>query len=241
MARTINTFNESNLHKVLKLHFAQKYNGQTEIPYKKWICDIMLDDGTIIEIQTSNLQALKEKALSSINEKRKFIIVHPIITEKKIEVYTKEEILISKRKSPKKQDLWNSLKDLTGIAPILLNRYITLILIEVKITEQRIQTEKKIQIKNKNCSWKKNWYKSGNKLSELGIEHTFYGKKTWLNLLPNLPNEFSSLELKKALIQQNFPKSAIKETNLILWLYSKMGIIKEIERREKRKYYKKII
>ena len=57
----INTYNESELHKTLKLYYAELYGGQTEIQFHKWICDIQTPSGTIIEIQTSNLAALKEK------------------------------------------------------------------------------------------------------------------------------------------------------------------------------------
>ena len=74
--KMINIYNESNLHKTLKLFYSDKFNGKTEVPYQKWICDIITESNSIIEIQTSNLQALKEKALSAINDKINFTIIH---------------------------------------------------------------------------------------------------------------------------------------------------------------------
>ena len=71
----INTYNESELHKTLKLYYAELYGGQTEIQFHKWICDIQTPSGTIIEIQTSNLAALKEKALAAIKEKRDLFLL----------------------------------------------------------------------------------------------------------------------------------------------------------------------
>ncbi len=234
----INTYNESELHKTLKLYYAELYGGQTEIQFHKWICDIQTPSGTIIEIQTSNLAALKEKALAAIKEKKDFIIVHPIITEKRIENYTQEGILVSKRKSPKSETIYSELKSLTGVYDILLSRYVTLIFIEISSTEQRIKTDTKIQLANKSRMYKKNWYKTGKKLTEIKKEHLFHGKKSYLELLPKLPETFSSSELKEKLNSDEFPKNAKQNANLILWLFYRMNLIEKTEKKERRIYYK---
>lgn len=233
----INTYNESNLHKTLKQYYAIKYEGKTEVPYKKWICDIKTDSNSIIEIQTSNLQALLEKAKTAIKEKINFTIIHPIITEKIIEIFTEDGRLISKRKSPKSECLFTKLKSLTGIYPILLNKYITIIFVQIRCTEERIQTKEKVQLINKSRKYKRNWYKSGKKLTEISREFIFHGKKSYLSLLPKLPREFSSLELKNELIKKGFSKKESAQANLILWLYSKMNLIKMTEKKDKRFYY----
>lgn len=234
----INTYNESELHKTLKLYYAELYGGQTEIQFHKWICDIQTPSGTIIEIQTSNLAALKEKALAAIKEKKDFIIVHPIITEKRIENYTQEGILVSKRKSPKSETIYSELKSLTGVYDILLSRYVTLIFIEISSTEQRIKTDTKIQVANKSRMYKKNWYKTGKKLTEIKKEHLFHGKKSYLELLPKLPETFSSSELKEKLNSDEFPKNAKQNANLILWLFYRMNLIEKTEKKERRIYYR---
>lgn len=233
----INTYNESSLHKTLKLYFAEQYDAEMEVPFNKWIADIMTKDGSIIEIQTANLGALKEKALAAIKEKRNFTIVHPIVIEKKIENFTENGTLTSKRKSPKKENIYTVLEHLTGLYEILLSRYITLILVEVKTTEQRIQTKEKVQLKNKSRRYPKTWYKTGKELQEICKEYSFHGKKSYLTLLPALPAVFSSVELKSALSSKEYPSTAKKMANLILWLYSRMGLLKFIEKKERRNYY----
>lgn len=235
---TINTYNESSLHKTLKNYYAIQYQAQTEVPFNKWIADIMCSDGSIIEIQTGSLTPLKSKIEKSIEEKRKIILVHPIITEKKIETWTEEGSLISKRKSPKKENLYSALKQLTGICDLILNKYVTVILVEVKTTEQRIQTKEKIQLNNKSRHFMKNWYKSGKDLTELGKEYIFKTKKDYLKLLPTLPETFSSKELKEEFSKINSPASVKNQTNLILWFFSHIKLIEEIEIKERRKYYR---
>lgn len=237
--RPFNTLNESQLHHTLKVYFsAQNENSKMEIPYKQWICDIETQDHGIIEIQTGGFSPLKAKIKEAIKDKRNITVVTPIITEKKIEVYTKEGNLISKRKSPKKENLFDVLKKLTAIYDLLLSRYLTIIFIEVKTTEQRIQTEEKIQLQNKSRHFKKNWYKSGKELSEIGNQYQFHGKSSYLKLLPSLPAEFSSLELKEALSSKEFPANAKKQANLILWLYSRMKLISFTEKKDRRMYYR---
>ena len=209
-----------------------------EVPYKQWICDIETQDQGIIEIQTGGLTPLKAKIKEAIKDKRNITVVTPIITEKKIEVYTKDGIIISKRKSPKKENLFDVLKKLTAIYDLLLSRYLTIIFIEVKITEQRVQTEDKIQLQNKSRHFMKNWYKSGKELSEIGNQYQFHGKSSYLRLLPSLPAEFSSLELQEALNTKDYPTNAKKQANLILWLYSRMNLIFLTEKKGQRLYYR---
>lgn len=233
----INIYNESQLHKALKTYYASQNESETEVPYKKWITDIMTKDGRLIEIQTGNLTPLKEKALSAINDKKHMTFVHPVITEKKISTCSTGGTLLSKRKSPKRETVYSALKSLTGVCDILLNKYITLILIEVKTTEERIATDSKTYLKNKSRRFAKNWYKSGKSLTELGVEHIFKTKKDYLKLLPSLPEEFSSKELKDAFINEKFPKSAVSNVNLLLWLLAKMNLIELTGIRERRKYY----
>lgn len=238
--KPFNTLNESHLHHTLKVYYAaQNENSRMEVPYKQWICDIETSAQGIIEIQTGSLTPLKAKIKEGIKDKRHITVVTPVIIEKKIEIYTKEGTLVSKRKSPKKENVYSAFRKLTGIYDLLLSRYVTIIFIEIKSTEQRIQTDEKIQLANKSRKFPKAWYKAGKELSELGSVHIFHGKKSWLKLLPTLPVEFSSKELKEAMVKENFPKPALKEVNLILWLYSKMNLIEETEKKERRKYYKK--
>ena len=109
--KPFNTLNESHLHHTLKVYYsAQNENSRMEVPYKQWICDIETSDQGIIEIQTGSLTPLKAKIKEGIKDKRHITVVTPVIIEKKIEFYTKEGTLVSKRKSPKKENVYSTLK-----------------------------------------------------------------------------------------------------------------------------------
>ena len=126
----INTLNESQLHKALKTFYAVQFSAQEEVQVDRWICDLACPDGGIIEIQTKNVGALKEKAGALLAAKRRVTIVHPIIKEKIIETYAQDGKLVSRRKSPKKESLYSELKEFTGIAPLLTDKKLSVLLPE---------------------------------------------------------------------------------------------------------------
>ena len=70
----INTYNETKLHKTLKEIYAMKHDGaRTEVTCGKYIADILLEDGGIIEIQTGTLASLAPKIAYFLAEKRKIL------------------------------------------------------------------------------------------------------------------------------------------------------------------------
>ncbi|MCR5613173.1 hypothetical protein [Treponema sp.] len=248
----INTYNESSLHKTLKVLYAAKYNGKTEVPFKNFIADIITEKGKIIEIQTASPSALKAKVKVALDNKTDIMIVHPVASEKIIETYDENKKLVSKRKSPKRCNIYTELDGLTGLAPFLRNRHLSLVFLEVKICEQRIKTSEPVQLKNKSRHFRKAWYKTGKKLLEIKDETIFCGKKDYLSLIPESVRdttprgteaartsggsrdvEFSSKDLRQNLSKENAPYA-----NLVLWILSKSGIIECIRTEGRLKIYK---
>ena len=90
---------ESSLHASLKEWYAQK-GGQQEVEVGGYLIDVVLDD-LLIEIQTSNFTAIKEK-LNALLDDYQVRLVHPIAEEKWI-VYlpVKGEKPLHRRKSPR--------------------------------------------------------------------------------------------------------------------------------------------
>lgn len=230
----INTYNESNLHKTLKILYAQKHNGTTEIPFKNFIADIIDEKGNIIEIQTGAPSRLKEKVRVALENKTKITIVHPVAIEKIIETYDENKKLVSKRKSPKRCSVYSALEGLTGLAPFLSDRKFTVIFLEVIICEQRIKTAEPVQLKNKSRHFKKAWYKTGKKLLEIKGENVFNGKKSWLSLIPSelLKGEFSSKDVREKLDKASSPYA-----NVVLWLLFHGGLISFIRTEGRFKIY----
>lgn len=237
----INTYNESQLHKTLKLFFAARTHGKTEVPYKNYILDIVANDGSIIEIQTANLSALKEKIRLLLEDKKKVTVVTPLVIEKRIDTYSTEnpelwsdKTLFSSRKSPKKETVYSKLKEMTGLVDFLTARNFEVIFVNAKVIEQRVHQNEKTDTPNKSRRYYKEWIKAGKRLAEFESETSFKGKKAWLSLIPEKLREveFSSKDIKREL-----NKSDGKYAGVLLWVLSRGGVIECIRTEGRLKIY----
>ncbi len=187
----INTYNETELHKKLKEFYAEKYHGKTEVPECDVICDILCDDSerTVIEIQTKGLHKLLPKILK-LKDSHSIRVVHPLITELKIELRDEEGNLIYRRKSPKKLALIDVFEELMGIYPILGEPWFTLEVLPVTCTEKRVRTKEPVQLANKSRRFMKNWYKAGRELASMQESIVLHGLASYINLLPEKAMQF---------------------------------------------------
>ncbi len=234
----INTFNESALHRSLKTFYSVREKGETEVQVEKWICDIVTQKGCIIEIQNLNIGALKEKISGLLALKKKVTVVHPVVKIKIIETYGSDKTIISRRKSPKKGDIYSVLKELTGITPFLLDKNFTLLCPEISIVEKRLSSREPVQSKNRRRRFRKNWNKSDKELLTIGEEHRFHGKKSYISLLPEgLPPEFSSVEVREFFKAKN-ETNAARESGLLLWLLHKTGLTERVPHKGRAYYYR---
>lgn len=225
------TLNESSLHKSLKIIYSEIYDGQTEVKKYNHIYDIITKKGNAIEIQTKNLSKLLPKIYDTIQKGHNIKLVHPVILENTIELYDSQNNLLSKRKSPKKQNIYSIFKELTGIYEVLLNRHFSLEIVYIKMTETRMRTLENVQSQNKRRRFKKNWIKTNKRLEEIIETKHFNSKDDYLKLLPELPDTFSSKDLEEKIGKKNNP-------NLILWVFAHMNIIKHVESQGRKKFYR---
>ena len=133
---SIGTKNESELHRSLKLQYSG-YGGETETVIGGYVCDGQTSEGEIIEVQTGSFGPLKEK-VKDLTESGKVRIIHPIIVQKYIELYDKDEKFIHRRKSPKKGCVWDLFKALIYAPELPLLPRLTVELALVDIVEKRI-------------------------------------------------------------------------------------------------------
>lgn len=133
----INTYNETDLHKTLKALFCPK-DAKTEQPLLGSICDILCVDGTVIEIQTAHLTALRLK-LEKFLPTHKVEIVYPIATESIISVLNKDGTEQYHRKSPKKGVFFQIFRELAGIYHLFETKRLKLKV--VYITAEIIKSE----------------------------------------------------------------------------------------------------
>jgi len=234
----INIENESSLHNTLKVFYATQTNGSTEVKADGHIYDILTPDNQVIEIQTRNLSALLGKLTHILETGKKVILVHPIPVETRIYLYDEEGKLISKRKSPKNGHLYDIFSELTRIYPLFENENFTLKLLEIKMIEERLRTKEITQSKNKRRRFRKNWNKTNKRLEEIVQEHCFSSKEDLIKILPPLPNEFCSKDLKNILKAKKVPAKIYNNPSLILWVLARMECIVQTKVEKRFRYYR---
>lgn len=234
------TYNESNLHKTLKLLYCSQVDGKTEVTLNGHVYDILSDNGEVIEIQVKNVSKLLKKSLDTIDKGYKIRIVHPVVITKRIILSDEEGNKISNRKSPIKGSIYDIFKELTGIYPVLLNTSFTLEILEINMIEERTRTKEPVQSDNNRRRFKKNWIKKNKRLDDIISRTIFSSKDDYISLLPKtLPDEFCAKDLQQELIKSpNLPVSASKQAHLIIWVLSRMGLIKESKVLNRNHYYK---
>lgn len=234
----INTYNESSLHKTLKSFYALQNEGsKTEVQISPYIVDIQTQTGNIIEIQTANLGALKEKCQFFIKNKKNITVVYPLVISKNIETKNLESGEIKKTKSPIHKTIYSVFRELTSLYKILLDKYFYLEILDVEITELRESFEIPVQSKNKNRRFKKNWLKTGKRLEGLRKKTLLHGKSSYKKLIPFKKNDiFTCKELFDTLKNQN-KYLKIQDVKIMIWVFEKISLIEFVGKRGNSKLY----
>lgn len=213
----INTYNESDLHNTIKQMYIKTYGGNAEVLTEKYICDVVTDRGDVYEIQTANLSKLYPK-INTLLDSHKVTLVYPLTVERFIELSDGNGNRISKRRSPKRLNIYSMFDELTGLYPLLLKSGFTLEVLSVSVLEHRVRTGEPVQLVNKSRRFRKNWIKTGKELLELKGRCSFTTKEDYLSLLPEtLPASFTVKELAAA--------GAGKYASIMLWVLRKMELV----------------
>ncbi|MBP5443189.1 MAG: hypothetical protein J6Y60_08105 [Treponema sp.] len=221
----INTLNETHLHKSLKTLYSIENEGSiVEAKAGKYIADVLTKEGNVIEIQTGSLSHLLSKCMFYISEKRKVTVVYPLATTKTIKTFDADGTKVSSRKSPKKLNVYSIFRELTSLCPILLDRNFTLEVLEVSVTEERINSPEPVQSRNGRRRFPKKWQKKDKRLDEIVQKHVFHGKKSYMKLFPkNLPEVFLFSDFYEGLCRDAKVKK--DDARLMLWVYTHMGLV----------------
>lgn len=220
--RMINTFNEKSLHKTIKKIIALESEGKTEVPVASFICDVVGKDNHIYEIQTKNLGKIKNK-VEILLKTHTVTVIYPLCINTFIETYSEDNQLISKRKSPKKRNIYSVFDELMGIYNLLLLPNFTFEVWEVEKIEERIKTVDKKQLINRSRKFLKQWIPLDTKLKTITTRHTFENKDDYIALLPNtLPDSFSTKDIAPIVG---------KQTHKMVWTFKKANIIKLVDKK----------
>ena len=234
------TYNESSLHHTLKLFYAEKYEGKTEVDLDGHVYDIVTINNDVIEIQTKTLSALYNKTVDAIAKGHNVKIVHPIPIKTLIKLYDENQNLIKESRSSKKGSLYDIFREVTKLYPVLLDRHFSLEIVEINMTEKRIQTSEPVQSKNGRRRFKKNWIKTDKLLEEIIETKTFNKKTDYIKLLPkSLPEVFCANDLKISLKKEKLaPARIYNNPHIIIWVLSKMELISMTDIKNRNHYYK---
>ncbi len=237
--RMINTYNESSLHRSLKNMLCKQYNGKTEKEVDSYICDIICDDTSIIEIQTKNLGNITGKILNLL-ENHLVTLVYPLPITTYVEYYKEGNLdskPLSRRKSPVKKNLYHIFDELMGCFPVLLHKNFTLQVTEVIITKERIKTNEKMQSVNKKRRFLRDWISYDTTLDEILTTHIFKSVQDYVSLLPkNIKEKFT---VKDVIDCKDANKISKQQAYKMMWTFNKMGIIEYVGKSGRSKLYKR--
>lgn len=244
----INTYNESNLHRILKMNAATEHMGSIEQEYQSYICDVISGDGEIIEIQTKNMGNITGKILNLLKTRR-VRLIYPLAVQTYIEYYTQDTgdkkmgELLFRRKSPKKRNIYHIFDELMGSWPILLHKNFTLEVIEVNIIKKRVRTNKPVQSANKKRRILRDWLAVDTALDQIIQKHIFCTKNDYLSLLPvQLEEEFTVKDICLAHKEEGQKKLILPQNiaGKMTWTLNKMGLIECVGKDGRSKVYKKV-
>ncbi len=203
--------NERSLHSEIKKVYSLP-SDQFEVKLDNYIVDILRGQ-LIIEVQTKNFSALKEK-LQTLLEKHQVRLVYPLPEKKWITTYTKENIVINKRRSPKKGKLTDLFRELVMISHIVGNENFSL---EVLLID-----EEEVRCNDGKGSWRRRGVSiKERRLLQVNSRILFQNKTDYLKILPNNLNQvFTNKELS------NLAKIPVRTARQITYCLRKSEAIK---------------
>ncbi len=180
--------NERALHSETKKVYSLP-GDQFEVKLDNYVVDI-LRGNLVIEVQTKNFSAIKGK-LEALTKKHRVRLVYPL-TEKKWIIYlTKENLVISRRKSPKKGRLIDLFRELVMISHVVGDENFSL---EVLLID-----EEEVRCNDGKGSWRRRGVSiKERRLLQVNSRILFQSKTDYLKILPDSLNQvFTNKELSK--------------------------------------------
>ncbi|MEE4193912.1 MAG: hypothetical protein V2J07_01815 [Anaerolineae bacterium] len=185
-ANHIGTLNERSLHAALKDYLFQPGDEQ-EVKLEGYFIDIVRGE-ELIEIQTRSFFPLKRK-LQKLVKNHVVHLYHPIAARKWIVRVDKEDNFLTRRKSPRKGNVFDIFDELLSLRNVVLhpNLWLHLLLIEVE----------EVWRDDGKGSWrKKYWSISDRRLVGVNDEIILHDEEDFLGLLPeSLPEPFTNADL----------------------------------------------
>jgi hypothetical protein len=184
--------NESALHAQLKALYLEE-GAASEVSVGRYVADVVLADGRVVEVQTSQLYRMKVK-LEALLAERPVRLAFPIAAERHLLVYdAKGRNLLYRRRSPRRGTVLNLLDELVGVAGLLAHPRF-----EVEVLFTR---EEEVRRKDGSGSWRrKGMARVDRRVLEVLSRRLFRGPADYARLLPeSCPLSFGHRELAAAM------------------------------------------
>ncbi len=217
----IGELKEKKLHSYLKKYFESNEKCH-EIKIGPYYADIFRNN-EIIEIQTQSMNKLREKVLYYL-ENYKVRVVYPVCHIKYLEKIDEDGVK-KNRKSPKVGRIFDAIKEMYRIKPIIdsANLIFTIVLIDAK--ETRLVTKKN----------RKGYSKVEIEPIKVFDIVNFYKKEDYDIFISGLKDEFTSKDLSKE------KKITRNQASVLLGILRKVGAVEVVEKKGREYVYTKII
>lgn len=206
----IGIYNEFSIHNQLKSEY-KGINDKTEHKLEGFVIDIVKRSG-LVEIQTKNFLRIKPK-LKKLLDKHKIKLVHNIPVIKWIVKTDENGVVLSRRKSNKKGNIFHIFDELIYIIDLITNSKFTL---EIILTE-----EEEIRCNDGKGSWRRKGISIiDRKLVKILEQKKMCKVEDYLKILPENINEpFSTKDIAHEL------KISIYLARKILYFFKKINVI----------------
>lgn len=186
----IGLLNEKPLHASLKKWYAQP-GDRFEVSVDGFVIDIVRD-GVLLEIQTGHFAAIKSK-LATLVCSHRVRLIYPIAQEKWIvRLPAEDNGALARRRSPKRGRVEDLFRQTVGIPQLLAHSNFSL---EVLLTRE--EEARRYEAGRK---WRsKGWVIKERRLIEVVDRRLFEGAGSWLALLPEKREPFTSRDLSAAI------------------------------------------
>jgi hypothetical protein len=217
--------NECSLHSEIKKVYSLP-GDQFEVKLGNYIVDI-LRENLLIEVQTKNFSALKEK-LRVLTENHQVRLVYPLAEKKWITHVTKDQVVLNRRKSPKKGRLTDLFRELVMIPYMIGEENFSL---EVLFID-----EEEVRCDDGRGSWRRRGVSiKERKLLKVNVRILFQTKADYLKILPEGLNEvFTNRELAK------LAKISVRTARQITYCLRKGGVVQLAGKKGRELVFQKI-
>ena len=177
----IGTLGEKSLHSALKKWYARS-KDRIEVEVEGFHIDIKRRN-LLIEIQTTNFRSLRRK-LTTLMEKHPVRLVFPIAQEKWIVRVAKDgETQLSRRKSPKRGNIFHLFNELVYIPGLITHPNFSL--------ETLLVQEEEVRCEDGTGSWRRNGLRiADHRLLDVLGQRTFRNPSDFLTLIPPSSHHF---------------------------------------------------